>query len=123
MFASSRFLLPDLRNVLHWCRNPGRKKEAGTGEHLKHFNIKVSGEGFAHYHLLHRPHSVPTALRPRPTYHREAVEISSKTLKETNMRPPESLAKDKYLSTVSGVVEIYSKALKADKYETTRVSS
>ncbi len=28
------------------------------------------------------------------------------------MRPPESLAKEKYLNTVCGVVEIYSKALK-----------
>ncbi len=28
------------------------------------------------------------------------------------MRPPESLAKEKYLSTVCDVVEIYSKALK-----------
>lgn len=34
------------------------------------------------------------------------------TLEETNVRPPESPAKEKYLSTVCDVVEIYSKALK-----------
>ncbi len=42
----------------------------------------------------------------------DVVEIYSKALKETNVRPPESLVKEKYLSTVCDVVEISSKALK-----------
>ncbi len=42
----------------------------------------------------------------------DVVEMSSKSLKERNMRPPESLAKEKYLSTVCDVVEISCKALK-----------
>ncbi len=29
-------------------------------------NIVVSGAGVVHYHLLHRPRSVPTALGPAP---------------------------------------------------------
>ncbi len=40
------------------------------------------------------------------------VEISSKALKETNVRYPESLAKEGYLSTVCDVVEISFKASK-----------
>ncbi len=27
MFAGSRLLLPDLRTVLHWCRNPGGRRD------------------------------------------------------------------------------------------------
>ncbi len=42
----------------------------------------------------------------------DVVEISSKTLKETKVRPPESLAKEKNLSTVCDVAEISLKALK-----------
>ncbi len=42
----------------------------------------------------------------------DVVEISSKSLKKTNVRPPVSLAKEKYLSTVCGVAEISFKALK-----------
>ncbi len=42
----------------------------------------------------------------------DVVEMSSKTWKETNMRPPESLAMQKYLSTVCDVAEISFKALK-----------
>ncbi len=106
--------------ILIWYSNTVRKygkKEAGTGEHLTHFNNKinqhkwkaaaphgrlphtkhklkfqawsslvfhcrhssfnpseappwasrpVSGAGVVHYHLLHRPRSVPTASRPAP---------------------------------------------------------
>ncbi len=48
----------------------------------------------------------------------DVVEISSKALKETNVRYPESLAKEKHLSTVCDVVEISSKTLKET---TTRV--
>ncbi len=39
-------------------------------------------------------------------------QIYSKALKETNVRDPESLAKEKNLSTVCDVVEISSKTLK-----------
>ncbi len=42
----------------------------------------------------------------------KVVEISSKASQETNMRPPDYLAKEKNLSTVCDVVEISSKALK-----------
>ncbi len=42
----------------------------------------------------------------------DVVEILFETLEETNERPPESLGKEKNLSTVWDVVEIYSKALK-----------
>ena len=40
----------------------------------------------------------------------DVVEFSSKALKETNVRDPESLATEKYLSTVCDVVEMYFKA-------------
>ncbi len=42
----------------------------------------------------------------------DVIEISSKALKETNVRDPESLAKKNNLSTVCKVVEISFKALK-----------
>ncbi len=42
----------------------------------------------------------------------DVVEISSKALKETNVRDPESIAKEKYLSTVCDFVEISSKHLR-----------
>ncbi len=32
---------PYLSTSLHWCPKPGRK-EAGTGEHLTHFNNKIN---------------------------------------------------------------------------------
>ncbi len=34
MFAGSRLLLPDLRTVLHWCRNPGGRRDMLSEEAL-----------------------------------------------------------------------------------------
>ncbi len=42
----------------------------------------------------------------------DVVEILFEALEETNLRPPESLARKKNLSTVCDVVEISFKALK-----------
>ncbi len=34
MFAGSRLLLPDLRTLLHWCRNPGGRRDMLSEEAL-----------------------------------------------------------------------------------------
>ncbi len=66
MFAGSRLLLPVLRTLLHWCRNPG-KKEAGTGEHSKDFNKNKQTHNKAaapHGRLPHTKHKLKS--RPGP---------------------------------------------------------
>ncbi len=41
MFAGSRLLLPDLRTVLHWCRNPGGRRDMLSEEALAAEGIAV----------------------------------------------------------------------------------
>ncbi len=41
MFAGSRLLLPDLRTLLHWCRNPGGRRDMLSEEALAAEGIAV----------------------------------------------------------------------------------
>ncbi len=99
MFAGSRFLLPDLRTVT-LVPKPGRK-EAGTGEHLNHFNNQINKHKIKaaapHGWLPHTKHKLKS--RPGP--------LSSFTVVTPHLTLPKLL---RWVAQVSFII-IYSTSL------------
>ncbi len=66
MFAGSRLLLPVLRTLLHWCRNPGRRRRepANIQKTLIKINKHNNKAAAPHGRLPHTKHKLKS--RPGP---------------------------------------------------------